>query len=200
MADWDGDGQKDLLVGAGDGSVTLFRNTGTATAPELAAGVTLVPKGEVEYGADAPREPRRGVRAKVCATDWDGDGRLDLLLGDFATQKPDRPEPTPEQRPAGGWFGGMRERMRGIVGKANHDQQPGLAGVMVDAFNITQDRISRSRLAGDPPDVMIGPKLGRVGLFDFHRADEAIALGRQAAERALDEIAAIVAANHLPLN
>lgn len=47
---------------------------------------------------------------------------------------------------------------------------------------------------------MIGPKLGRVGLFDFHRADEAIALGRQAAERALDEIAAIVAANHLPLN
>jgi len=71
---------------------------------------------------------------------------------------------------------------------------------MIDAFNITQDRISRSRLAGDPPDVMIGPKLGRVGLFDFHRADEAIALGRQAAERALDEIAAIVAANHLPLN
>ncbi|AZO77870.1 NTE family protein rssA [Bosea sp. Tri-49] len=109
------------------------------------------------------------------------------------------PEPAHEQRPATGWFGGMRERMRGIVGKANNDQ-PGLAGVMVDAFNITQDRISRSRLAGDPPDVMIGPKLGRVGLFDFHRADEAIALGRQAAERALDEIGAIVAANHLPLN
>ncbi|CAN7639088.1 patatin-like phospholipase family protein [Bosea sp. LjRoot90] len=109
------------------------------------------------------------------------------------------PDPAPAQRPATGWFGGMRERMRGIVGKANNDQ-PGLAGVMVDAFNITQDRISRSRLAGDPPDVMIGPKLGRVGLFDFHRADEAIALGRQAAERALDEIGAIVAANHLPLN
>ncbi|CAN7463480.1 patatin-like phospholipase family protein [Bosea sp. LjRoot237] len=109
------------------------------------------------------------------------------------------PEPAPEHRPAVGWFGGMRERMRSIVGKANNDQ-PGLAGVMVDAFNITQDRISRSRLAGDPPDVMIGPKLGRVGLFDFHRADEAIALGRQAAERALDEIGAIVAANHLPLN
>lgn len=109
------------------------------------------------------------------------------------------PEPAPEQRAGGGWFGGMRERMRGIVGKANNDQ-PGLAGVMVDAFNITQDRISRSRLAGDPPDVMIGPKLARVGLFDFHRADEAIALGRQAAERALDEIGAMIAANQLPLN
>ena len=37
---------------------------------------------------------------------------------------------------------------------------------MVEAFNIIQDRIARSRLAGDPPDVMIGPKLGRIGLFD----------------------------------
>lgn len=109
------------------------------------------------------------------------------------------PEPAPEPRAAGGWFGGMRERMRGIVGKANNDQ-PGLAGVMVDAFNITQDRISRSRLAGDPPDVMIGPKLARIGLFDFHRADEAMTLGRQAAERALDEIGAMIAANQLPLN
>jgi NTE family protein len=68
---------------------------------------------------------------------------------------------------------------------------------MIDAFNITQDRISRSRLAGDPPDVMIGPRLGRIGLFDFHRADETIELGRQAAQRALEDIAALVAANHI---
>jgi NTE family protein len=64
---------------------------------------------------------------------------------------------------------------------------------MIDAFNITQDRISRSRLAGDPPDVMIGPKLGRIGLFDFHRADEAFELGRQATQRVLDEIEVMVA-------
>ena len=51
-----------------------------------------------------------------------------------------------------------------------------LPSTRVDAFNITQDRISRSRLAGDPPDVMIGPKLARLGLFDFHRAEEATAL------------------------
>lgn len=68
---------------------------------------------------------------------------------------------------------------------------------MIDAFNITQDRISRSRLAGDPPDVMIGPKLGRIGLFDFHRAGETIELGRQAARRSLDDIATLVAANHI---
>ena len=54
---------------------------------------------------------------------------------------------------------------------------PGMAKVMIDAFNITQDRISRSRLAGDPPDLMISPKLARIGLFEFHRADEIIRLG-----------------------
>lgn len=64
----------------------------------------------------------------------------------------------------------------------------GMATVMVDAFNITQDRITRSRLAGDPPDVMISARLGRIGLFEFHRADEAIALGRDAARRAVDDI------------
>ncbi|WP_271201795.1 patatin-like phospholipase family protein [Methylopila turkensis] len=65
---------------------------------------------------------------------------------------------------------------------------PGIPAVMVEAFNIAQDRISRSRLAGDPPDVMIGPRLGRFGLFEFHRAADAIKLGAQAADRAIDSI------------
>ena len=65
---------------------------------------------------------------------------------------------------------------------------PGIATVMVDAFNITQDRIARSRLAGDPPDIMISPKLAKMGLFELHRAQELIDLGRQAAERALPDI------------
>jgi NTE family protein len=69
---------------------------------------------------------------------------------------------------------------------------PGMATVMVDAFNITQDRIARSRLAGDPPDVMIAPKLSTMGLFEFHRAQECIELGRQAAERALQDILELI--------
>ncbi|MDR4305011.1 patatin-like phospholipase family protein [Chelatococcus sambhunathii] len=68
------------------------------------------------------------------------------------------------------------------------DGAPGIPSVMVDAFGIMLDRISRSRLAGDPPDLTIGPRLADVGLFDFHRAGEAIDRGREAAERAIEPI------------
>ena len=71
---------------------------------------------------------------------------------------------------------------------------PGMASVMVDAFNITQDRIARSRLAGDPPDVLISPRLADIGLFEFHRAEDAIRLGAEAAERALSELTETVSA------
>jgi NTE family protein len=68
-------------------------------------------------------------------------------------------------------------------------RSPGIPTVMVKAFNASQERIARTRLAGDPPNVLIGPRLGRIGLFEFHRADEAMALGEEAAERLLPEIA-----------
>lgn len=68
------------------------------------------------------------------------------------------------------------------------DGAPGISTVMVDAFNIVQDRIARSRLAGDPPDAMVSPRLQDVGLFDFHRAEETIDRGSQAVERQLDDI------------
>jgi len=99
VADWDGDGDGDLLVGSGDGSVALYRNMAARGSPPLlAAPVELVPAGEVSFDENAPAEPRRGSRAKVCAADWNGDGLLDLLLGDFATQKPALPEPSPEEK------------------------------------------------------------------------------------------------------
>jgi NTE family protein len=66
---------------------------------------------------------------------------------------------------------------------------PGLSTVMIDAFNIVQDRIARSRLAGDPPDAVVSPRLAGIGPFDFHRADDLIARGDAAARRAIDDIA-----------
>ena len=72
---------------------------------------------------------------------------------------------------------------------------PGLSTVMVEAFQVMQDRITRSRLAGDPPDVMISPRLGRrINLFDFHRASDAITIGADAAEKAIEEISESIAA------
>jgi NTE family protein len=75
---------------------------------------------------------------------------------------------------------------RQLFGKG--EEAPGISTVMVDAFNIVQDRIARSRLAGDPPDAMISPRLHGIGLFDFHRADELIERGEAAANRELEEL------------
>jgi len=72
--------------------------------------------------------------------------------------------------------------------------RPGLSTVMVEAFQIMQDRITRSRLAGDPPDVMISPRLTRINLFDFHRAKDTIALGAEATEKSIEAIAESIAA------
>jgi hypothetical protein len=88
-ADWDGDGLTDLLVGSGDGSVWWYRNEGKKGDPRYAAGVALLgesPQSQqaVEYGV-APDRP--GLRAKVGVADWNGDGRLDLLVGDFWQEK-----------------------------------------------------------------------------------------------------------------
>lgn len=75
---------------------------------------------------------------------------------------------------------------RQLLGRG--DGAPGISTVMVDAFNIVQDRIARSRLAGDPPDAMISPRLHDFGLFDFHRAEDLIEAGRMAAARQIEDI------------
>ena len=88
-------------------------------------------------------------------------------------------------------FGAEQIIKRRHLGRRGH---PGISTVMIEAFNVMQDRIARSRLAGDPADVTINPQLGRIGLFEFHRAAEAIALGAEAAERALEPLTQAIAA------
>ena len=65
---------------------------------------------------------------------------------------------------------------------------PNLFGVMVSSLAIIQDRISRSRLAGEPPDVHVTPRIGHIGLLEFDRAAEAIAEGAAALVRSLPEL------------
>ncbi len=90
---------------------------------------------------------------------------------------------------------------RGIFGERNLRRQvlgrrgrPGIPTVMVEAFNVMQDRITRARLAGDPPDVLISPRLGQLGWFDFHRGSEAITIGEEAAKKSMPAISEAIAA------
>ena len=94
-------------------------------------------------------------------------------------------EPAAPKRGFGRLFSAERTVKREFFGSAG---RPGISSVMVDAFNIMQDRITRARLAGDPPDLLISPRVGEIGWFDFHRADDLIAHGTRAAERAIDSI------------
>jgi NTE family protein len=70
--------------------------------------------------------------------------------------------------------------------------EPSVFTVLARSLTLVQDRIARSRLAGDPPDIMISPRLGDVGLFEFFRAADSILAGEEAAERAIPEIRAAI--------
>ncbi len=64
----------------------------------------------------------------------------------------------------------------------------GMTNVMVESFNIIQDRVSRARLAGDPPDLLMMPRLSDIGLSEFHRASEAIDRGYEEATMKIEYI------------
>jgi NTE family protein len=114
--------------------------------------------------------------------------------GSDANDEPSPPPPgTPRKAFTGlrGMFGVERLLKRQIL---TVDARPGFSTVMVEAFNIMQDRLTRMRLAGDPPDVHITPHIGHIGWLDFHRAAEAIAAGKAATEKALEPIVDTISA------
>jgi NTE family protein len=111
-------------------------------------------------------------------------GHGTIMTGENRETEPPQDRP-PERRGLRALFGAEQSLKRQFVGG---ERRPGIPALMVDSFNIMQDRITRARLAGDPPDVLITPRVGQVGWFDFHRAQDAIDVGARAAERALEEI------------
>jgi NTE family protein len=68
------------------------------------------------------------------------------------------------------------------------------ASVSVTALNILLDRMTRVRLASDPPDVTVTSEIGSIALLEFDRAADAIRIGAEATERVLPEIEALVQA------
>jgi hypothetical protein len=93
-ADWDGDGLWDLVTGGGSGGVFWYRNVGKHDAPEFAAVQTLVAQASNDW--EAP-----GQRTQVAVADYDGDGHVDLLVGDYRSRV--KPGGESNQREYHGW-------------------------------------------------------------------------------------------------
>jgi len=68
-------------------------------------------------------------------------------------------------------------------------KSPGMFEVIASSLNIMQDRITRSRMAGEPPDIILSPRLSHLGLMDFDKADTAIKEGRKSVEFSREALA-----------
>lgn len=89
---------------------------------------------------------------------------------------------------------GLRDQAQQIARHLlSHDlSTPGYFDVIANSINVMQDHITRSRLAGEPPHVMLLPRLRHIGLMEFSRAKEAIAEGRLCVEQALPMLRRLV--------
>ena len=101
-------------------------------------------------------------------------------------------EPAPVEETEAGWterllarFGFASEAEPGVAAHSlsGDDNLPSLVSVISSSINIMQVRIARSRLAGEPADLLVSPRVSQLGLMDYHRADEAIAEGVAAVAR-----------------
>ncbi len=79
-------------------------------------------------------------------------------------------------------WSGMLENLVSSLRTERQVSEPGMIEVMYATINMMQDQITRSRLVGDPPDLIVTPRLGDFHMMDFHRAAEAIEMGRAAVQ------------------
>jgi len=113
------------------------------------------------------------------------------LNSDVIGRNQKKPEPEPEKKK--GMLHNLKQTTREystvlFPENGRQDDAPGLFAAITNSINIVQDRITRSRLAGDPAEVVIMPRLAHIGMLEFHRADVAIAEGERCIQSALDEI------------
>jgi NTE family protein len=124
----------------------------------------------------------------VIAVDLNAD-----LLGRHLKPKPARRARNPVEAEPDTLAGTVMARIQNGMSQLgfNHDdgpRPPPMLDVLASSINIMQVLITRSRLAGEPADVMVTPLLADLGLMEFHRAGQAIEAGQRAAEAALPQL------------
>ena len=82
--------------------------------------------------------------------------------------------------------------LKAMMGGVKPGKTPKLGAVMLSSLNIVMDRISRARLAGDPPDIFIAPRIGHIGMLEFNRAEELIARGYEAMRHEIPLITSVI--------
>lgn len=82
--------------------------------------------------------------------------------------------------------------LKSLLGGSNPGKSPRIGSVMMGTLNIVMDRISRSRLAGDPPDVFVAPRIGHIGMLEFTRAEELIERGYRAMQHEIPLIRSVL--------
>jgi NTE family protein len=97
--------------------------------------------------------------------------------------------------PVSAWLKRMQDRVASqwpSLVDAETPPLPSLFDVIASSVNIMQVRITRSRMAGEPADALVTPRLAMLGLMDFHRAQDSIAEGRRAFARSLPMVRAAI--------
>lgn len=89
------------------------------------------------------------------------------------------------------WGKKLRQRLLGLTHR-RASQSPGAMEIMSTSIQVLENRLKRNRMAGDPPDVLIQPFCPQISTLDFHRAEEAIAAGKAAVEKKMDELLPLV--------
>jgi len=148
--------------------------------PVLRDGMILVDGGLVN---PVPVSLARAMGAEiVIAVDLSSD-----ILGRHLTKDPQVDAPG---TPIGEWVHKLQENLGGFIPNHSSDEPrlPSMLDVLASSINIMQVRITHSRMAGEPPDVIVSPRLAYLALLDFHRSKEAIEEGERAVEEILHNL------------
>ena len=92
----------------------------------------------------------------------------------------------------GEWMCKLQEKFGGVPAHSpDAPKLPTMHDVLFSATEIMEVRIARSRMAGEPPDAIVSPRLAHLHLLDFHRARESIDEGKRAVTSVLDRTRAL---------